>query len=125
MANNIIKGCGIHHIAINAVDFDKSLDFYTKGLGFKPVMCWGEGDSRAAMLDTGNGSCIELFSGGKEENSGIVKQGEWIHLAFGTDDVDSAYSVALIAGARMRNEPFNIDVQSEPVTKIRIAFVFG
>ena len=40
------------------------------------------------MLDVGNGSCIELFSGGIQENIDITKQGEWIHLALATDDVD-------------------------------------
>ena len=125
MANKIIKGCGIHHVAINALDFDKSYEFYTKGLGFVPLMCWGEGDSRAAMLDVGNGSCIELFAGGKEGNSDIVKQGEWIHLAFAVESVDNAFSVTVQAGATVRNEPFNIDVASDPVKKIHIAFVKG
>ena len=125
MANEIIKGCGIHHIAINALDFDKSFEFYTSGLGFKPVMCWGEGGSRAAMLDVGNGSCIELFSGGKEGNGDVIKQGEWIHLAFMAADVDLAFSTALQDGATVSKEPFNIDVASDPVTKIRIAFVKG
>ena len=125
MANEIIKGCGIHHIAINALDFDKSFKFYTSGLGFKPVMCWGEGDSRAAMLDVGNGSCVELFSGGKEGNGDVIKQGEWIHLAFATEDVNVAFSTAIKAGATVRNEPFEVDVASVPVKKIRIAFLFG
>ena len=33
-ANNLkIRGGGLHHVAIEASDFDQSLRFYTEGLG--------------------------------------------------------------------------------------------
>ena len=33
--NSIIPGCGYHHVAIRAADFDGTLRFYTEGLGFR------------------------------------------------------------------------------------------
>ena len=82
---NLIQG--VHHIALKATDFDRSLAFY-RGLGFRPTMEWGsagEQDTRAAMLDSGDGSCIELFAGGSRQ-----QPGSWFHLAFRVPDCDAA-----------------------------------
>ena len=62
--NQTIRGGGFHHVALKAKDFDASLKFYSQGLGFKMVLAWGEDDKRAVMLDTGDGSCLEIFAGG-------------------------------------------------------------
>ena len=61
MSNDIIKGLGYAHMAIAAKDFDKSLAFY-KALGMTVYTAWGEGDSRIALLDMGDGSLVELFA---------------------------------------------------------------
>jgi len=65
--NEKIGGGGFHHVALKARDFDKSVKFYTEGLGFKQVLAWGEGDNRAVMLDTGEGNYMEIFAGGSSE----------------------------------------------------------
>lgn len=54
---------GFHHIAITAADFDRTIQFYAQGLGFSLKRSWGEPGSRAAMLDLGDGGCIEIFEG--------------------------------------------------------------
>ena len=59
--NARIGGGGFHHVAFRAHDFEKSLKFYTEGIGFVPTITWGEGDRRAVMLDTGDGNFVELF----------------------------------------------------------------
>jgi len=63
--NGIISGGGFHHVAIRVADFDKSVGFYTNGLGFKKHISWGEGDDRKIMLDTGDGNFLEIYAGGK------------------------------------------------------------
>ena len=122
MSNNKVENAGIHHIAIAASDFDKSMAFYTEGLGFKQTAAWGEGDKRAAMLNIGNGVCVELFAKGTAEKQANEKI---IHLAFSTTDPDSAYQNALDAGAVSHMEPTDVDIPSEPSMPVRIAFVKG
>lgn len=61
MANEIIKGMGFHHMALYVSDFDKSLSFYQK-LGMKVYTAWGQGADRIALLDTGDGSMLEVFA---------------------------------------------------------------
>ncbi len=120
--NRVIKGMGVHHIALRATDFDKSLAFY-KGLGLTERVAWGDGDGRAAMLDFGDGNCLELFANG-ERGEGVDKR--FYHLALRVDDVKSAFEIALKAGATPKNEPMT--VSPEGATKrlsMEIAFVYG
>lgn len=120
--NEIIKGMGVHHIALIATDFDRSLEFY-KSLGLKEKVRWGDGDGRAIMLDLGDGNCIELFAGGeKSENT----DKRFYHLALRADDVDFAYETALAAGAKPQIQPKTVSPEgaSAPLT-MRIAFVKG
>lgn len=66
MSNHNISNAHFHHIALKASDFNRSLKFYTEGLGFTVFKTWGEEDSRAAMLDMGDGGYVELFAGGEK-----------------------------------------------------------
>lgn len=118
---------GTHHIAITASNFDHSYQFYVNGLGMKPVASWGSGEQRAAMLDIGDGTCIELFAGGnpddlpqKENKLGLI------HLAFDVISPDISYQRALEFDAQSRTEPTDItlDAQPQPL-HLRIAFVYG
>lgn len=119
--NKTIHGGGFHHLAIRVQDFDKSVKFYTQGLGFQEKIRWGEGDKRAAMLDTGDGSCMELFAGGSgPKPAGIVE-----HFAFNTTDCDAALASARAAGAVVTKEPFSLVIPSDPPTPVRIAFCTG
>ena len=120
--NGKIGGGGFHHLAFKAKDFDMSYEFYTEGLGFKPTISWGEGDSRAVMLDSGDGGCIELFAGGSSEP---LPAGVYMHVAFNTDDCDLAVENARKAGAEVTMEPKDIAIQSNPVTNVRIGFCKG
>ncbi|HOF88306.1 MAG TPA: VOC family protein [Armatimonadota bacterium] len=113
---------GIHHVAIRVKDFDASLAFYTQGLGLTPTMRWGEGDTRAAMLDAGNGDSVEIFAGGGD---GPLPEGAWLHLAFTSDDPDAAFARALAAGAAEMHAPFSHVIPTEPPTPVRLAFVRG
>lgn len=122
MANKTIAGAGFHHIALRANDYDRTFDFYTKALGFEPKLCWGEGDSRAAMLDIGDGGCVEIFAGGsKEQPAGMF----W-HLAFKTSDPDGAYEAAIKGGATSYKAPYDTVITGiQKSLPVRLAFVNG
>lgn len=122
MANEIIKGMGVHHIALKAVDFDAALKFYTEGLGMKFYTSWGEGDNKIAMLDIGDGVILELFAGGSAD----MHPAQYIHFAMKVDDVDAAYETALKAGAKPKSAPNVVPVNSAPVKlTLNCAFVYG
>ena len=122
MSNTKIPGAGSHHIAISSANYDESFKFYTEGLGMKVVATWGEGKDRAAMLDIGDGSHVEIFANG-EANSPEDKK--MVHFAFKTTDPDTAFKNAIAAGAREKIAPDTVAIPSDPPIPVRIAFVYG
>ena len=122
MPNEKIPGAGVHHIAIAAADIDASIQFYTEGLGMKPVAFWGEGDGRAALLDIGDGTHVELFATGTRH---AQKHQKLKHFAIRTTDPDKAFENALAAGAKEKMPPTTLDIPSEPPLPVRVAFVYG
>ena len=118
--NEAIAGGGFHHVSMKVADFDETVRFYTEGLGFVPATCWGDGDARAVLLDTGDGNYFEIFAGGRpaaEASRGAIQ-----HVALRTDDVDRAIARARDAGAEVTLEPRDVDIPSDPPTPVRIAF---
>ena len=59
--NKIIAGSGVHHIAIQARDWDASLKLYCDVLGMPVVAKFGPPERKIWLLDIGDGSHIELF----------------------------------------------------------------
>ena len=126
MKNQKVKDCGYHHIALSASDFQKSLEFYTKGLGCSVFRTWETEDGRKiAMLDFGNGTYLELFSNGKQQDFLPEAAGGFFHLALKTTDAADAYERALEAGAKPHKMPAECSLPSEPVLHIKTAFVNG
>lgn len=125
--NKILTGCGIHHIALRASDLGQSIAFYTQALGFEVIARWQEGTEQIAMVDTGNGSILEIFHGGKPAQSVWDDQaGSMFHLAFCVDDVDTAYKRAIQHGAICKIAPQDVDLPAQPhVMKVHNAFVYG
>ena len=122
MSNAIIPGAGSHHIAISTACFDESIQFYTEGLGMTPVAFWGENEGRAALLDIGDGSHVEIFADGTTQ----AQQNEkFVHFAIRTTDPDAAFAAALTAGATEKMPPTTLDIPSDPPLPVRIAFVFA
>jgi glyoxylase I family protein len=122
MANEIIKGMGFHHMALYVSDFDKSLAFYQK-LGMKVYTAWGQGDSRIALLDTGDGTMLEVFA---KPGQDFAAEGRWQHLALHVENVEDALQKALAAGATLRMPVTVMDLDAQPrKITIQIAFVYG
>jgi len=121
MANQKIHGVSFHHVALKVNDFDRSIAFY-QALGFEVFRSWGEGDSRACMMNIGSNEYFEIFAGGKEE----TPYGRYFHLACKVDNCDEAVKVAKEAGAKVKSEPRDVDIPSEPeIYPVRIAFIYG
>jgi glyoxylase I family protein len=120
--NNLqISGGGVHHVAIQASNFEASLHFYTEGLGFQCTLQFVEDGRNVAMFDTRDGTYLELFSGG----NGTYVQGVLMHLALRTDNCDAAIERARIAGATVTIEPTDVLLQGEPAIPVRYAFCQG
>ena len=125
MSNHIIKGMGYAHMAIAAKDFDKSLAFY-QALGLKIYTQWGEGNSRIALLDMGDGSLLELFAQpdlNTDRIAGPTDGNPFLHFAFSVQNVDEAYRIALEAGATPYKPPVEMPLNSHPLRlTLRVAF---
>jgi glyoxylase I family protein len=123
--NPVVPGCGYHHVALRATDFEATLRFYMEGLGCRLAYQWGEGDRRAAMLDTGDGNYIEVFAGGKRQPGEPMPEGALLHFALRTEDCDLATERARAAGAEVTMEPKSLDLPGTPPVPVRIAFCRG
>lgn len=113
----------IHHIALRVSDFEKSLDFYTSGLGFKAAKIWENNEKKAAMVDFGEGF-IEIF-GSAEKDENKFNAGAYPHFAFLSNDVDLDFSKAVNAKAGVIKAPFNATLNTTPPQELRIAFISG
>lgn len=122
--NRVLGGGGFHHVAIRVVDFDASETFY-RALGFEPVRAWGEAPKRAAMLDGGDGTVIEIFEGGAAEvTSEGLSEGRIIHFALRAADCDAAHALAVAAGAVETVAPKTVCIPSRPEPlSVRLSFV--
>ena len=118
--NEAIGGGGIHHVAMNSPDFDASVRFYTEALGFVVAHGWGDGDGRAVLLDTGDGSHLEIFCGPAGAGDASL-----LHFALRSSDVDGAIERARAAGAEITVEPKDVDIPCDPVLPVRLAFCKG
>jgi glyoxylase I family protein len=119
--NEKIKGCGFHHVSIKVRDLNRSVKFYSEGLGFVEKVSWGEDLQRRVLLDPGDGNYFELG----QTPDPIREGGCFPHVAFRTDNCDAAVEAALAAGALVTKEPKDVTLPANPPLKVRIAFIKG
>ena len=105
---------------MNVTDIERSIGFYRDAFAFTLVRRWGA-SPRAAMLDMGDGSILELF----ERPQAVRLDGHLVHIALRSGDVDADYARALAAGAAELTAPKDVDIPADPVYPVRIAFVKG
>lgn len=118
--NAALRGGALHHVALAASDFEASLRFYVDGLGCRLALRFPEEGREVALLDTGGGSFLELFSGDVPPGEGPI-----LHLALATEDCDAATERARVAGARVTTEPTDMVLEGDPPTPCRFSFVEG
>ena len=128
-------GPGFHHVALRATDFDRTLRFYTEGLGLTvrhEFAVEGRID-RAAFLDAGDGRYLEVFGPGSTVQSEGRRrrpeeertEGALLHFCLRVTDTAAAYSRALAAGGVSRVAPRTAVLGQNPLIEVRIAFVTG
>ena len=127
MSNKIIKGCGFHHVALQTSDLEKSLKFYTEGLGFEVYRSFmTSSGKKAVLIDIGDGSQFELFSDGEGRNDGVYNAGRFFHLALRVDDAMSAYKRAVEhGGEEMGKVPTAMMLPADPPIPATIGFIKG
>jgi glyoxylase I family protein len=122
--NSVIKGCGTHHIAIQTRDWDASLHLYQDVLGMEIVARFGPPEQKIFLLDTGDGSHIELFEP-KTDTPAIdapAANDPVIHFALATTDARAALEHVREAGYEITVEPKDLTLDQLDVT---IAFFKG
>ena len=118
--NTVIQGCGTHHVAVQARDWEASLRLYRDVLGMNVVAEFEGGGRTIALLDAGDGSYIELF----EPTAEMGKTGTvpFMHFALTTTDARAAIEHVRRAGYRVTVEPKNVSLGTLEAT---IAFFEG
>ncbi|GHU08262.1 lactoylglutathione lyase [Spirochaetia bacterium] len=97
----------IAHLAITTKDMEKSLDFYTRVLGFKKVFEIPnpkDGSPWINYIHIGGGQFVELFYGGAEENPAPTRRG-FNHICLEVDDIFKACDEIKAAGYKLDVEP--------------------
>ena len=112
---------GFHHIGLLVEDIEKSLAFYTEGLGGKVTFSFpmGGSDKLIYLVDLGGHAVVELIPKGNGEEE---TNAHWAHIALDTNNAREAYEAALKAGAQTRSEPSDCMLGTMAVCN---AFVYG
>lgn len=109
--NTAIPGGGLHHIAIQARDWDESLRFYRDILGMEPVLEFGSPERKIVLFDMGDGSHIELFQATSESPATPAENNDPVmHFALTTTDTYAATERVRQAGYEITIEPKDADI---------------
>ena len=122
--NAIIADCGLHHVAVQARDWQESLKLYRDVLGMEIVAEFGTPERKVLLLDAGDGAHIELFQptaespapGSESANDPLT------HVALAAADARAATERVRQAGYEITVEPKDVDLGGLQVT---IAFFIG
>lgn len=112
---------GFHHIGLIVNDMDKSLDFYTKGLGGKIVHQFPMSGSEKIiyLVDLGENAVVELIPRGPQ---GEAANARWAHIALATRDARADFAQAIQAGAAVHVAPQDMMLGTMAICN---AFVIG
>jgi len=134
-ANRVLGRGGIHHVGIRTRDWERTIAFYEKALGFTLKLGWGIAPRCGAFLDSGDGSCVEVG----EDLSWVppppsdlpplkVPNGPIASMSLSTSRLDAACENARTCGARVliapREDTLNVTTGEGPV-RVRFAYLEG
>ncbi len=122
--NAVIPGCGTHHIAIQTSDWEESLRLYRDVLGMPVVAEFGKPERKVVLVDTGDGSHIELFqpTGETTDDDAPPRNLTITHFSLTTTDTRAAVERVRESGFPVTYEPTDIVIAGRDV---RIAFIKG
>ena len=111
---------GLHHIAVQALDWEQSLHLYQNVLGME-LVAYIPVDRKIALLSAGNGCFVELFAPTGDAMS-TAGQAPLFHVALRTDDAAAVIEKVRAAGLKVTREPGRLSGKDFDAT---IAFFEG
>lgn len=95
-------------VALTVREFERSVKFYSEGLGIEPAAIWNNDGGRALMLNMGNAT-LEVFDEKQAEVIDQLEAGErvsgQIRFALQVPDLNAAMQRLLAHGATLVHEP--------------------
>lgn len=95
-------------VALTTSDYERSVKFYSDGLGIEPAAIWNNGQGRALILDMGSAT-LEIFDETQAETidqlEADVRISGQIRFALQVPDLKSAMERLLAHGASMVHRP--------------------
>ena len=99
---------GITHLAVTVKDMKKSLDFYTRVLGFRKAFDIPHPETGKPWIEylyVGNGQFVELFYDGTKDNPWSGELRGFNHICFQVDDIHSVVEHVKKEGAEITSGP--------------------
>jgi glyoxylase I family protein len=139
----------VHHVTVRTRDWARSLDFYQQVLGFTVKMAWQEysgtmdarlagdqpGNQRWAYLDSGDGTCIEIFEDpafappAAASTDPTSNMGDAIvHFALRTSRIEQVYTHVRQLGATVAGSPVDYTLHTstgQGAVVVRLFFIQG
>ncbi len=108
--NDIIQGAGVHHIAVQARDWEQSRHFYEEILGMPYVSTIETPTEKFAFFNIGNGSYIELFHPNESTPAPDSRAANdpVTHFALTTTNLNEVIERVRAANVKITVEPFSI-----------------
>jgi catechol 2,3-dioxygenase-like lactoylglutathione lyase family enzyme len=95
-------------VALTSSDYERSVKFYTDGLGIEPAQIWNNDQGQALMLNMGKAS-LEIFDETQAETIDQIEAGQrisgQIRFALQVPDLEAAMERLLAHGARLVHPP--------------------